>query len=66
MVKYWVDYITNSESKTKAGYRSLEGFVTDILDWAKSEHEDSEEQLYIYEEHNKEAGFYITLEDIGQ
>ena len=64
MVKYWVDYVTNSGSKETVGYRSLEGFVTDIIDWAKSEHKDSEEQLYIYENHNKDRGFYITQEDV--
>lgn len=66
MIKYWVDYITNSESKTTAGYRSLEGFVTDIISWINEEHKDPEEQLYIYEEHNKDAGFYITQEGISQ
>ena len=65
MVKYWVDYVTNRGSN-KVGYRTLEGFVTDIIDWVQSEHNDPEEQLYIYEEHNKDDGFYITLEDIGQ
>ena len=65
MVKYWVDYVTNRGSN-KAGYRTLEGFVTDIIDWVQSEHNDPEEQLYIYEEHNKDNGFYITLKDIGQ
>ena len=65
MVKYWVDYVTNRGSN-KVGYRTLEGFVTDVIDWVQSEHNDPEEQLYIYEEHNKADGFYITLEDIGQ
>ena len=65
MIKYWIDYVTNRGSN-KVGYRTLEGFVTDIIDWVQSEHYDPEEQLYIYEEHNKNDGFYITLEDIGQ
>ena len=58
MVKYWVDYISNRGNNT-VRYRTLEGFVTDIVDWMSSEHNDPEEMLYIYEEHNKSEGFYI-------
>ena len=58
MVKYWVDYISN-RGKSTSGYRTLEGFVTDVLDWIRSEHDDPEEMLYIYEEHNKTKGFYV-------
>ena len=65
MIKYWVDYVTNRGSN-KVGYRSLEGFVTDIIDWVQSEHNDPEEQLYIYEEHNKDAGFYVIQEGSSQ
>ena len=66
MVKYWIDYITNSESKTTVGYKSLEGFVTDISSWVNEGDKDPEEQLYIYEEHNKDAGFHIIQESISQ
>ena len=61
MVKYWIDYVTNRGSN-KAGYRTLEGFITDLVDWIKSEHDDPEEKLYIYEEHRKDDGFYVELE----
>lgn len=58
MVKYWIDYISNRGNST-AGYRTLEGFITDLIIWMQEEHKDSEEKLYIYEEHNKSDGFYI-------
>ena len=58
MVKYWVDYISN-RGKNTVGYKTLEGFVTDVIDWVRSEHNDPEEMLYIYEERNKSEGFYI-------
>ena len=58
MVKYWIDYISNKGTSID-GYRTLEGFVTDIVDWIRSEHDDPEEMLYLYEEHNKSEGFYI-------
>ena len=58
MVKYWIDYISNRGTKI-AGYKTLEGFVTDIVDWVRSEHDDLEEMLYIYEAHNESEGFYI-------
>lgn len=58
MVKYWIDYISN-RSNTTVGYRTLEGFVTDLISWLQEEHNDAEEKLYIYEEHNKSKGFYI-------
>ena len=65
MVKYWIDYVSNRGNNT-VGYRSLEGFITDIISWVQEDHDDPEEQLYIYEEHNKNEGFYVTLEDISR
>lgn len=58
MIKYWVDYIA-SDGTCTVGYRTLVGFVTDVLDWKQSKHEDSEEKLYVYENRCKEEGFYI-------
>lgn len=63
MVKYWIDYGSN-RGNNRVGYATLEGFVKDIVEWMNAEHNDPEEQLFIYEHHNKDAGFYITLEDI--
>ena len=31
MIKYWCTYNKNTGNSTKAGYRSLEGFITDIV-----------------------------------
>lgn len=58
MVKYWVDYISNRGNNT-VGYRTLEGFVTDLISWMQEEHNDPEEKLYIYEDNNKSEGVYI-------
>lgn len=58
MVKYWIDYISNRGNNT-CGYGSLEGFITDLISWMQEEHNDPEEKLYIYEEHNESEGFYI-------
>lgn len=63
MVKYWIDFVSNRGSN-RTGYRTLEGFVTDILNWVKDEHHDPEEKLYIYEEHNRGESFEVTLENI--
>lgn len=57
MVKFWIKY-TDEE----VGYRTLEGFITDLIDWVKSEHEDTQEQVYVYEQYDKENGFYITAQ----
>lgn len=56
MVKYWIEYLP---SKDTAGYNSLEGFVTDIMNWMQEEDKDPKDKLFIYENHNKSEGFYI-------
>ena len=58
MVKYWCTYVTNTNIAQKVGYRTLEGFLTDIVNELEKPYSDVC-KFIIHEEHNKMDTFEI-------
>ena len=58
MVKYWCTYNNSDGSKITAGYRSLVGFITDIVEDLHNENSDT--YSYTLRERNEEE-FTIIL-----
>ena len=58
MVKYWCTYVTNTNIAHPVGYRTLEGFLTDIVHELEDPNSDVC-KFIIHEEHNKMDMFEI-------
>lgn len=61
MVKYWAEYVdvvNSTEKITKVGYRTLAGFMTDIID-ALYNNDTQLHHVVVYETHKQEEA--VTL-----
>lgn len=58
MAKYWCTYITNTNVAQKVGYRTLEGFLTDIVHVLEDPYSDVCRFL-IHEENDKIGEFEL-------
>ena len=58
MIKYWCTYVTNTDAAETVGYRTLKGFLTDIVHEIENPQSDVC-KFIIHEEHNKMDIFEI-------